>query len=591
MVVIDTTVGSLVPKVLALAGPSIVQSILSNCYAMNDFLFVSRIADTKLASACTSAISATVGMQIVCFAFHNVIPSGANAYSAQYSGASNAAGLLSTFRAGVYGSIFISTMVAIFGYFYIDDIAHLTNSTPEVTEQVAIYFGILILSSPAFGLLLLVDGYYKSNGDATTPLLLEVMSLILNTIGNYIFVLHYNFGIAGAAYASALSRLLPALIGGYMLLQGKLGTPLSLSISSVQDIREVSYMSKKLAKLGIFESMSEFIYGFVFTVLIRLTGDLGPAQQAGLGCGMRGLEWISFTISEGFLVAAMTCVGQNIGADLQERAMQAAWVCAGLSAAGAGALGVPFLLFPSNISAMLTEDPEIIKYCAIYLRMCGFIMAFVGFEMACYGVFIGAGKARIVFFTNATMNLIRIPITVIGMYGTSDLLVTLAWSIGFIKREKSDFTNLNAGTVTHGGNIIPLIGTFDSVCFSIAITSFLKAFVYLCMLSWRHYSNLLFRDSSLTHDDLLSAIPLEGSIPFDNSIDNSSKREKGCECLCFKLDQYESEMESDDDEETGLMLIPTVTTGWGRREKRRSLSTIEEEEHIHSASFSDNKGD
>jgi hypothetical protein len=59
---------------------------------------------------------------IVCFAFHNIKPFSIIAYSAQYSGASNAAEFLSTFRAGVYDSIFISTMVVICGYFYINDI-------------------------------------------------------------------------------------------------------------------------------------------------------------------------------------------------------------------------------------------------------------------------------------------------------------------------------------------------------------------------------------------------------------------------------------------------------------------------------------
>jgi len=584
MGVIDATKGALMNKIVKLAVPSIVQSVLSNCYAMNDFLFVGHIADRKLAAACTSAISATVGMQIVCFAFHNIIPSGSNAYSAQYRGANNMAGLVNTFRSGVYGSLLVSIILSILGYIYIDEIALLTNSTPEVTKEVATYFGILIASSPAFGLLLMIDGFYKSNGDARTPLALELMSLFLNTLGNYVFVLHFNWGIAGAAWASALSRLFPALLGGYLLLNGRLGIQLTLKFQSFQMVREIMYMINKLAKLGIFESMSQFIYGYVFTILIRLSGDLGPAQQAGLGAGMRGLEWISFTVSEGFLVAAMTSVGQNIGADLQERAMQAALYCVFSSTILAGLLGVPFLIFPEEISALLGQDPDIVKYCSEYLRMCGTVMAFIGFEMACYGAFIGAGKARLVFIINSTMNLGRIPITVFRMYGGHEQLVALTWAVGLVPRDPRDTRSRSANTVTHGGIAIPLIGNFDAVCYSIAITSIMKAATFAAILGHRYYTNLLFRDSNLV--GRAKEIADEKDIILgedDTELENQSHTDS-FRCLCLSCENADS-----DDEDSRLMLLPTVTDGWGSgggRQRNQLVTIVEEQEESASAQAS-----
>ena len=501
MPIIDTTDGSLVRKVISLAVPSILQTILSNCYALNDFLFVARIKDEQLASLCTAAISATVGMQFVLFAFHNIIPSGSNAYSSQYAGASNTAGLQSTFRAGFYASLIISILVGLVGWLFIDQIAHLTNSPPDVTKQIATFFAILVLASPAFGFMLLVDGFYRSNGDATTPLVLEICSLILNSICNYLFILEFNWGIAGAGFATALSRLLPALVGGYRLIQGKVGFPVSLRIRTWQDVREVWTVSKNLASIGVFESGSELIYGIVFTVLIRLTGDLGPAQQAGLGAGMRGLEWISFTISEGFLMAAMTSVGQNIGAKLHDRAMKAAWICCVLSAAGAGIFGVLFLSMPMTIAKILSNDVDIIKYCSIYLRACGCIMALVGFEMACYGTFLGAGKARTVFLTSATMNLLRIPLTILGLYGTADFWLNLAWSFGFVSGD----INADTGAIIHGGRVVDMVGKFDIVCWAIVATCVVKSLIYGCMLGYRQYSGLLFSDCTLTDEHGVSA--------------------------------------------------------------------------------------
>jgi len=109
--------------------------------------------------------------------------------------------------------------VGIICWIFVDEIAHLTNSnsTPQVTEQVKTCFLVLVLASPAFGFMLLVDGFYKSNGDATTPAVLEGVSLGLKELCNCLFILVFDWGIAGAGYACALSRLVPAAYGGYRL--------------------------------------------------------------------------------------------------------------------------------------------------------------------------------------------------------------------------------------------------------------------------------------------------------------------------------------------------------------------------------------
>ena len=204
MKVVDGTKGPLLGKIWSLAWPSVLQSILSNCYAMNDFLFVGRMEDKTLAATCVAAISSTVGLQIIAFAFHNIIPGGANAYTAQYKGAAISSGVSSTFRAGVYASLVCSSLLSLLGYLFVGRIIAATNSTRSVSAEAEDYFRILLASSPAFGLLLMIHGFYKSNGDVRTPLVLEFFSLLLNTAGNYLFVLHFDWGIKGAAYVFIL---------------------------------------------------------------------------------------------------------------------------------------------------------------------------------------------------------------------------------------------------------------------------------------------------------------------------------------------------------------------------------------------------
>lgn len=507
--VIDTTKGNLVSGILALAWPSVIQSILSNCYAMNDYLFIGHMEDKTMASIGTSALSSTVGLTIILFSMHNIIPCGCNAYAAQFRGAKDKKGLADTFRSGFYASIGLSTIISILGYIYIDEIAGMTNSSFEVTRAISIYFGVLLVASPAFGLLLLVDGFYKSNGDTRTPLYLEILSLILNTIGNYIFIFIFDWGIFGAAVASALSRLLPALIGLILLIRGRVGVPIMISgIGDWHIIKEIWNGFIQMAKVGVFESLSEFLYGFTFTILTRIAGELGAAEQGGLGAGMRGLEWISFVISEGFLVAAITVVGQNIGAGLQERALRGAIVCTIMSTVAATLSGLPFLTFPDEIASILSTDAEINKWAAIYIYRMGWVMPFVGIEMAAYGAFVGAGKANRVFFVNGGFNMLRIPLCVALMYKQSDFLGACVWSLGFeFMLDSNDYPYKN-------------IGTFTGITNAIVYTSIGKAVVFTYWLSHRYMTGLYFTDSKLV----------------ETNEENDNKEEEAIELLQYNKD-------------------------------------------------------
>jgi len=162
---LDLTQGSLVWTIVRLAIPSVLQAVLSNCYAFNDFIFVGHIPNVEQSSAATAALSATVGLQVIAFSIHNCIPAGANTYSAQYKGAKDTVQLAKTFQAAFYACIAMSSLVAVLGSTNIHSIALLCNANQQVTHAIELYFGTLLASSPAFGLMLLVDGFYKSCGD------------------------------------------------------------------------------------------------------------------------------------------------------------------------------------------------------------------------------------------------------------------------------------------------------------------------------------------------------------------------------------------------------------------------------------------
>jgi hypothetical protein len=481
----------------------------------------------------------------------------------------------------------------------------------------------LLLFSPAFSLLLLVDGFYKSCGDTLTPLRLEVFSLILNTALNWLLIMQLGWGIQGAAVATVVSRLVPAVCGLIGILRGYLGVEVSLfpwqltssaisnvkaaadaagmielaayssvpadeeqglseskavcfkesprDVTCVTDMDLTTHADEKqglannetdecisqspdeetgpvadvttpepkaagkgcpvglydclgrvwcMLKIGASLSLSGCVYGAVFTIMVRLAGELGEAQQAGFGAALRGLEWIAFCAGEGFLAAAMTSVGQCIGAGKFQRAMEAAIMSAGVSAVATGLLGLPFVIFPEQIAAVISNDAAIIKYTAQYLHIVGFAMATVGFEMACFGAMLGAGQAGKIVLINGTLDLVRVPAAVLCLYGVSQFWTAMAWAVGLtdvldtflpattpplsvngtIAIDNLAFANatlLDSNAIATAGQLSPPTGTFACICWVIAGTAVVKAVVYALWLGYRVATKTYFSDSRL----------------------------------------------------------------------------------------------
>ena len=140
------------------------------------------------------------------------------------------------FRSAFYSSVVFSSIVEIVGRLLIVGISEMCNlEDPRVTEAIREYLGIVFLTSPFFSVMLLVDGYFKSIGDASTPFKLELVSLLLNSILNYVMVVRFDYGIGGSAIAASMARLVPALFGLYMILRGE-NRGISVSLSLLQDL-------------------------------------------------------------------------------------------------------------------------------------------------------------------------------------------------------------------------------------------------------------------------------------------------------------------------------------------------------------------
>lgn len=464
MATVDTTRGPLLRRSLELAAPAVLQALLVNFYAFNDFFFIGLTGD----EAATAALSACFALVIVFNTLVGIFPIGAMTLMAQRFGGKQLERVAALLRTALVVGLAWAAGVGGLAWLALDLIVAATNVTDLVGERIAAYMGVLLICLPMFGLMRAVTAAYYACGDTRTPLTLEFVSLLVNTALNYVLVLGAGpvpaLGITGAAIATVFSRAVPGLAGLWKIHRGALGVDLHGAPGSWRPDWDAA---RRMARIGFFESLSGMLYGVVYLMLNRIAGQLGPAAQGGLGAGLRGIEWIAFAFGDGFLTASAAIVGQNIGAGDRKRALHGAWLNAGLSAASCQLIGVAFLFFPAELCALVTDDPATLGFAARYVEVIGWVMWAVGLEMALYGSLIGAGWTGMTVWVSGLNNILRVPLAAALVFGADHLVAGTLW-------------------VALGVGAAPEVaGSFDGLIWTIAATAVFKALIYTAFFATR----------------------------------------------------------------------------------------------------------
>jgi putative MATE family efflux protein len=432
MALVDPTIGPIPRVVRALAIPAIVQALLHTAYGFTDFVFIARLDDT----AATAAVSACFGVIVVLFGISRFVAVGAYTLSAQLTGAKALGRRRRLVIVASVMSLFLGLMVSVAGFFFAHDIASILNLSPQAEDQAAAYLQILMMGFPVMCLLHLVADVFRAMGHTILPVMLEGTTLLINIFGNGILVAGWFFGIkmgvSGAALASIVASGLTSTVAIVWMLkalrnaeESMEGEDRSLKRSTISDdVIEIT-------RLGLPASLMPIVYGLVFNWLIRLAGEVGEPAQAGLGAAIRGVEWVSWAICMGYYVAGSVAVGQCIGACQPERARKIGWYTTWQSAIVVGIVGLLTALTASWTIQAVVSDPEAQSLGAKYLLWMGIFMFTVPIDVTLEGILIGVGRTTIPMKISVVMNLLRIPIACIIIYGFSGFFQGCLFAFGF----------------------------------------------------------------------------------------------------------------------------------------------------------------
>ncbi len=316
---------------------------------------------------------------------------------------------------GIVFVLSIVTMILVIPNVY--EIYLLLQVTPEVAQ-----FGVDYFQTVAFGFVLmffdtLFFTYFSAMGNTTFSLYIKLISAVINIILNYALIFgHFGapaLGVKGAAIATVIAVGINVLI--YIVILNRSRIYGIVPLFSPRIIKEVY-------KIGMPASIERGIASFSFMFFVAIIAGYSTESLAGYQIGLR-IEGIAFMPGFGFSVAAMTLMGQYLGAKDPAGAKEAVRITSWIAAGFMGFVGIFMVAVPEYAIYFFTQDPRTTQEAAIYLRLVGISQVPLAMMFVLSAGLRGAGAVRITMIVSITsLWSLRILPSYVASYVSDDIL-------------------------------------------------------------------------------------------------------------------------------------------------------------------------
>jgi putative MATE family efflux protein len=235
------------------------------------------------------------------------------------------------------------------------------------------YLLVVLLAYPFFSIGMTCSSIMSATGDTRTPFFVGLFTNSVNVSLNYILIYGYfgfpEWGILGAAVATACSWICEAIILSYLIVRGK-----KAILDRVSQLWTFSKEKRKEALKRIFKislpTLGErtiFQLGFlVFAYFITtISTEAMAANQAVIS-----IESLSFTTSTACGIAGAAIVGQKLGAGHIKAAEMGAIEAVKLAVWLLCGTAVIYLAAATPLVSLFTDDAKILELGVTVLMIC-----------------------------------------------------------------------------------------------------------------------------------------------------------------------------------------------------------------------------
>lgn len=348
---IDMTQGPILSKLLEFSVPLILSSNLQLLFNAADIIVVGRFAgDNSLAAV--GSTSSLINLLVNLFMGLSI---GSNVLAANFFGQGNKEEVQNTVHTSILLSLISGICLTFIGVTFAKPILILMKSPDGVLDLAALYMKIYFGGITASMIYNFGSALLRAQGDTKRPLIILLLTGILNLVLNLIFVIFFKMDVAGVAFATVIAQIVSAVLVIIILMKEDNEFKLNLHKLKIK-----SHILAKIVKIGVPAGFQGIMFSFSNIIIQSAVNSFGAVVVAGNSAGI-SLEGFVYTSMNGFSQGALTFTSQNMGAGKKDRIKKAvitAQFCAAFMGLVLGYLGI---LFCEPLLGLYTNSDLVIE--------------------------------------------------------------------------------------------------------------------------------------------------------------------------------------------------------------------------------------
>lgn len=335
--------------------PIVVEQLLNSFMGMADTMMVSNVGSEAI-----SAVSLVDSINNLVIQMFAAMASGAAIICSQYLGHRDKEGSNKAARQVLLTVLVISLSLTLIGLLLRKPLLRLIfgQIDPGVMDKAMSYFLVTILSYPFLALFNAGAAFFRAGGNSRFPMIVSVISNLLNIGGNAILIFGLDMGVTGAALSTLFSRVFCAVVVLFSLRRD--GQP--IVVRDYYRIRPDMPLIMKILAIGIPSGIENGMFQFGKLAIQSTVSAMGTAAIAAQAMA-NILEMVNGIFGVGVGIGLMTMVGQALGAGRKEEARYYIVKCTKIGLVGILVSCLAVFGLAEPVTRLAGMEPESARLC------------------------------------------------------------------------------------------------------------------------------------------------------------------------------------------------------------------------------------
>ena len=371
----DMTKGNPLKIFIFFSKPLLIGNVFQQLYSMVDTIIVGRFVGVDA----LAAVGTTGSMFFLVNGMIQGLTSGFAVLVSQKFGAKDEVGIKKAVASNILLTLVSTFTITFIALILKKPLLTLMNTPSNIFDNANIYITIIFAGLITQALYNMSAGILRALGDSKTPLYFLIVSSILNVVLDLVFIINFNMGVAGAAYATNIAQGFSAIL--CLIYSYKKFKVLRLK---KEDFKvESNYYTNHL-RIGVPMGLQFSVTAIGVIIVQSAINIFGSAVIASYTAASKVLQLV-MQPSISFGVTIATYAGQNLGAGKFDRIKNGMKIMNKISVVTSLIAGFALVFLGKYFVTLFIENPtteilryaqQVFNYSAVFFIPLGFIFVY-----------------------------------------------------------------------------------------------------------------------------------------------------------------------------------------------------------------------